>query len=703
VIAVGGFLGHISSVMRRRSGVLILLGLALMLGLAMIWWAKIELVELGGFAGKEKVQEAGKASAAGVGEGVGGRPPGPEPEVMVVQLPPVVMSDEEAAFRAGLRPRSVPPKEPLIIPPGEQLNLSVKWRDELHARPNAAGQLELRSQVDLAAVTEVLRRYPQARFFRMQTATDEALNNLQRRAAERSGQAQPDLAGQVGIRVAGATRDQMVALAQDLHGLAEVEYAELESLDQPPPPPAVDIAPETPLLVGNQTYRQAAQGVNVDYVWQRYGIRGDASLRITDCEYDYNPNHEDLATLVTEQPNVVSRYTAFGSDHGTAVLGILASGWNAYGTTGSVPECATFFYPEFSQLTSGHQSRVACVVAAISASAAGDLVVLEMQADGPASGSTDYVPAEFTLGVWNAVRSGSDAGVITIAAAGNGNQNLDDMALFSGYHARGDSGAIIVGAGNASRAKLSFSTYGSRVNVQGWGTGVFTTGYGGFARYGGDPNQSYTATFSGTSSATPVVTSAAALVQSVAIKILGTRLGPEEMRDILIATGRAQTGSNATTAPIGPLPESEQAVESLLTQGPLTFPSYSGWGHYHFAQPDPDVWGDEDGDGYPNLMEYAFGLDPQGNPVEDADKLPQLRVESNENAEQTWVYEFHQLQGRTGVSWAVEFSESLAGGTWTTLEDEVNGVSILHEGDRVRVAVPVSAIAGGGFFRVRLE
>ena len=65
------------------------------------------------------------------------------------------------------------------------------------------------------------------------------------------------------------------------------------------------------------------------------------------------------------------------------------------------------------------------------------------------------------------------------------------------------------------RSRLSFSTYGSRVDVQGWGHNVTTTGYGGLFTGGGDPNQYYTATFNGTSSASPIVAGAAAALQGI--------------------------------------------------------------------------------------------------------------------------------------------------------------------------------------------
>ena len=73
-----------------------------------------------------------------------------------------------------------------------------------------------------------------------------------------------------------------------------------------------------------------------------------------------------------------------------------------------------------------------------------------------------------------------------------------------------------------AHSKMSFSTYGSRVDLQAWGTGVVTTGYGDLAEYGGDKNQRYTDTFDGTSSAAACVAGAVVLLQSYAKNQLGT-------------------------------------------------------------------------------------------------------------------------------------------------------------------------------------
>src|SRR5690606_13783988 len=128
------------------------------------------------------------------------------------------------------------------------------------------------------------------------------------------------------------------------------------------------------------------------------------------------------------------------------------------------------------------------------------------------------------------------------------------------YINRGDSGALIVGGGtpDLSHNKISYSTYGARVNVQGWADNVATSGYGDWQIFGNDMNQQYTM-FSGTSSATPIVAGCVAVLQSYYFSLTGEYLSPLEMRSLLVATGIPQ-GSGG---PIGPLPNMEAAIAGI--------------------------------------------------------------------------------------------------------------------------------------------
>jgi hypothetical protein len=161
---------------------------------------------------------------------------------------------------------------------------------------------------------------------------------------------------------------------------------------------------------------------------------------------------------------------------------------------------------------------------------------------------------------FDAIASATAQGVIVVEPAGNGGVDLDGAAC-AGWFDRAvrDSGAIVVAAGHPStRARLSFSSYGSRVDVQGWGQAVATTGYGDLFDPG-DARQRYTADFGGTSSASALVAGAAVAVQG-ALRARGlSPLDAAELRELLASTGTPQGGF----APIGPLPDVIAALAAL--------------------------------------------------------------------------------------------------------------------------------------------
>ncbi|QOJ17415.1 MAG: S8 family serine peptidase [Phycisphaeraceae bacterium] len=435
---------------------------------------------------------------------------------------------------------------PPFVRPAFECRLVIKFSDHVLARVRD-GRLVSQAGVDLSAAGAALARHGAA-LHQLIQLPDDAIERLESRALLNSGQPQPDLRSMMRVEVVD---DSIEALANDLAALRFVEWVEFEEV-LPPPPFIIgggceDIAPVTPSYRTNQTYRGPNPGLNMDAAWTLGSARG-GGIRVADCEYGYNANHEDLCWITMEQGQTIHpQVIANGWDeHGTAVFGEMISGDNAYGCLGLAPDAEAYFFTEWS-VEQGSR-RATCIANAIATMDAGDIVVLEMQTTGAGGG---YGPAELNSSVWTLVKNATDAGIIVVAAAGNGNQNLDSSA-YAPYMARGDSGAIIVGAGssNTSHDKLSFSTYGSRVNVQGWGQNVFTLGYGSYAQHGGDKNQRYTAGFSGTSSATPLVASACLALQSLAVEHLGRRLTPAEMRQLLVETGIPQGAGGH----IGPFP-----------------------------------------------------------------------------------------------------------------------------------------------------
>ena len=354
----------------------------------------------------------------------------------------------------------------------------------------------------------------------------------------------------------GADDAALKLLAGELKKLPMVNYCSL--MQALPVKPPADHPPVTPDYFSLQNYIGPDPGVNMEYAWDE-GYFGQ-NVAVRDLEYGVNTFHEDLEdqnVSIAPGMTIHSDITEDYSEHGTAAIGILYNHAGNFGATGMVNGASeVILFPEYT-VEAGYD-RVNAVSQAIYASSPGDVIMYEMQA----WGLSDYVPAEYDEPVWDLTRAASDYGIVIVAAAGNGNENLDDPG-YTSYMNRGNSGAIIVGAGtpDTDHDRVSFSTYGSRVDLQGWGYDVFSTGYGDAFTINGDFNQRYTY-FSGTSSATPIVASCVINLQSYYYSLSGGYyLDGAQLREILQLTGIPQ-GTNVT-GNIGPLPDMEAAMQYI--------------------------------------------------------------------------------------------------------------------------------------------
>lgn len=355
-------------------------------------------------------------------------------------------------------------------------------------------------------------------------------------------------------------------LIQILEKFPEIEYVSVMS-GTPVEPPFVNMFVATPDLENLQTYLNDNPGINAKYAWSR-GITGQ-NIRIRDVEYGFYKTHEMLTNQNSIQlepgysPNAGLANNNY-RDHGTAVVSILGSIKDNIGLTGAVYNASEI--KGYMEWTTVGYNRASAVSRSINASQAGDIILYEMQTGGK---NGEYCPAEYDSVIWDLTKAATDSGIIIIAAAGNGNQDLDEP-FYAAYRARGNSGAILVGAGtpNTTHSKQSFSTYGSRVDVQGWGSSVLAAGYGSYAKYDNDNNRTYNY-FSGTSSATPTVASAAVLIQSFYRQTTGQNLSPAAMRNLLVSTGIPQGGTDANKK-IGPLPNVRNAILQLEGKSAVT-------------------------------------------------------------------------------------------------------------------------------------
>lgn len=317
-----------------------------------------------------------------------------------------------------------------------------------------------------------------------------------------------------------------------------------------------DIPPPTPDMSGEQTYFTAApNGIDPRVSRVIPGGRGE-KLQILDIETGLILNHEDVPQAVAA--NVIGPINS-PTDHGLAVAGEMLADKNGYGVTGGVYRARYKFHSHLSI------NWASSVNTAAANSQPGDIIVLEVQLPCPSGGSV--CPMEGRQDVFDAVRNATMAGKHVIAAAGNGNQNLDNPTFNNAFNRTvRDSGSIVVGATNAGTlARASFSNYGSMVDANGWGFNVTTTGYTDRFYPNNDARQKYTSTFSGTSSATPIVTSAAAAVISAAKQQLGRTITIGEVRTLLRAHG-----TDVPNGQIGKRPDLAQLFPAIGLPNGLT-------------------------------------------------------------------------------------------------------------------------------------
>lgn len=354
--------------------------------------------------------------------------------------------------------------------------------------------------------------------------------------------------------------------------------------------PSGTVAAATPDFIARQGYlEQAPGGIDARYAWTLAGGRGHG-VKVVDCEWGWRFTHEDLGQNQVGVIGGTSTTSKGFENHGTAVLGEISGDRNNYGVTGI---CADAVAGASSFVG---QSSSTAIVNAANQMAAGDLMILEIHRAGPnatGQGQMGYIAIEWWPDDFAAIRYATSRGIIVCEAAGNGFQNLDDSAYDTpqtGFPstwrnpfnpANPSSGAVVCGAGapppgthgrdhGPDRSRLSFSNFGVRVDAQGWGREVTTSGYGDLFGDSDNGNMAardrwYTDSFSGTSSATPIVTGALACVQGV-LKAQGNPvLTPAAAQQLLRSTGSPQQDALGRPASqrIGNRPDLAQMIPTV--------------------------------------------------------------------------------------------------------------------------------------------
>lgn len=352
------------------------------------------------------------------------------------------------------------------------------------------------------------------------------------------------------------SQEEISKILEMLISLPEVDSAWEEPLDTLP----VVTPGDDPYNAGQGYQDAAADGINARWMWTQPNGEG-AGIGIVDVEGGWRVTHEDL---VGKTPTLIhgAQYASW-EDHGTAVLGEIVASDNTVGVVGSAPAITSVRMSSIYD-AGGIQHTLDALVAAVAAMSTGEILLIELQ--------TSFLPVETLDDRLDVIRLATARGITVVEAAGNGNSDLDAWTTPGGLQRLNrtsadfvDSGAIMVGASLSTvpHNREAFSNYGSRIDCFAWGENVTTTGYGDLDNGGGNADKWYTDTFKRTSSASPIIVSAAALVQSNYQATTGTLLSPLQMRAILAnpATGTAQGG--AVAGAIGVMPDLAAIVPTL--------------------------------------------------------------------------------------------------------------------------------------------
>jgi subtilisin family serine protease len=333
-------------------------------------------------------------------------------------------------------------------------------------------------------------------------------------------------------------------------------------------------------------------GIDADFASGITGGDGNG-INIIDIERAWRFSHEDLRVNCGGVVGGIEIDELLTRNHGTAVLGIVSGDQNKFGITGICPGANIRGVSEFGPLGWGTSAAIMLAADLLNP---GDIILLELQRDGP---NGLPIPIEWWPDEMVAIKyATNDRKVLVVEAGGNGGQDLDDPIYdvgpdlsFSRFPSgwqnpfkRGaaDTHSIIVGAGIPpvdapgissfpefpARARHLFSNFGSAFDAQGWGERVVSCGFGDLPGAGGtDEDFWYTETFSGTSSATPMVAGALACMQGI-LKANGLEpLTPLQARELLRDTGSPQQDHPASPVSqrIGNQPDLKQMIKAVLS------------------------------------------------------------------------------------------------------------------------------------------
>ncbi|MEK7019399.1 S8 family peptidase [Bacillus sp. FSL R9-9410] len=345
-----------------------------------------------------------------------------------------------------------------------------------------------------------------------------------------------------------------------------VETAYLQEEEAPPEERLSNLSVnpyDEPRLTRQGYLEPAPLGINAPYAWSIKGGDGKGTTFV-DMEYGWLFSHEDLVNQKIELMSGQNK--SEHHDHGTSVLGIVSAEDNNIGGIGIAPKAKVKVVSQIRD--NGRYNTADAILSAVNNMQAGDILLLEAQATYEGYGDKNYLPVEVKPDIFDAIRLGTNKGIIIIEAGANGGNDLDQFRDRNGKQVLNrnspdfkDSGAIMVGAASARvpHKRSYFSNYGSRVDVYGWGNAVDTTD----AKPREFMTNLYTSSFGGTSSASPIIAGAAALIQGIVKNNQGKVYTPSQLRDILSDSSTGTKSNDPASDKIGVLPDLKAIVSKL--------------------------------------------------------------------------------------------------------------------------------------------
>jgi len=470
---------------------------------------------------------------------------------------------------------AIAPRKLAVKPPQTNINsdaqvdfVVVKFKDEHKVRligstffsKSGASLREANTAMESLAPNRVRRLFS--------SQTEKSLDLNKEVLSAKSKTELADLNGYFKIDVTSTAEAQQLINQFNSMEIVEIAYF------QPKPEPAGFFEEATaPNFQPNQDYREAAPaGVDADYANLLAG--GDGSgIKIIDIEGAWRHSHIDLTAAAGSHiaGNMINDLS--WRNHGTAVLGEMIANDDGQGVVGICPGA------DVGTVSIGSLATSEALLIAADNLQPGDAILIELHAPGPhfnfqtRPDQLGYVCMEYWQDNFDAIQYCWARGITVIEAAGNGAENFDNATYYQDLFdtTYRNSHAIIAGAGHPpvdfeNLQRESFSNYGERVNLQGYGSNVYSTGYGDL--YGNIEDSFYTAGFSGTSSASPIITGTVACLQGRYKELYGTTLNSDLVRSILVATGTPQQG--VVSQHIGPRPDLEAAF-AILTPPPSIY------------------------------------------------------------------------------------------------------------------------------------